>query len=224
MPRERTPPCPEHPAPCGPRGTPAHSPPHPPSEHHGKRLAPLPPPKPHSYSILLRMSSSFLSTSPGVRSSSSAMRRCSSGASSANCSQRSPSMTSFTGAYAERKAMWSRPHSGGCSCRRCISRWLKKSTSSRLVKGSIAPIAPITLPCISTSTPPGCITAFCSDVMVSPTWNWMMLLSLFGAPFMTPVTPTSLPPVGSSSTWEDTSAGSRVTYRFPNLSAPATVS
>ena len=35
--------------------------------------------------------------------------------------------------------MWSRPASGGCSWRRCISKWLKKSTSSRDVKGSRPP-------------------------------------------------------------------------------------
>lgn len=50
-----------------------------------------------AYKILLRMSSSFFSTSPGVRSSSAAIDCCLSAGSAENCSQRSPSIVSFTG-------------------------------------------------------------------------------------------------------------------------------
>ena len=50
------------------------------------------------------------------------------------------------------------------------------------------------------SCPPGCITARCKLVMTSPTWNWMMLSSLWGAPLSALAAPAYLPPVGSSST------------------------
>jgi len=57
--------------------------------------SPLPPPL--HYSKRLRISSSFFSTSPGVRSRFSATSRCLSAGSWAKSSQRSPSTVSFTG-------------------------------------------------------------------------------------------------------------------------------
>mmetsp|Transcript_36613 Transcript_36613/g.81475 ORF Transcript_36613/g.81475 Transcript_36613/m.81475 type:complete len:245 (-) Transcript_36613:3279-4013(-) len=177
-----------------------------------------------AYKILLRMSSSFLSTSPGLRSSSSAMLRCLAAGSVGYWVHRSPSTVSLTGKYEERYAMWSRPHKGGFSCLRCISRCEKKSTSSRDVKGYSAPMQPITVAYRMTSWPPGCRLALCSAVTVSPTWKLMMLSSLCGAPFSLPRVSASLPPVGSSSTCAETLAGSRPTNTLPNLSPPTTVS
>jgi hypothetical protein len=68
-----------------------------------------------------------------------------------------------------------------------------------LWKGKKAPMPPMMVAYSSTSLPPGCMTALLSAVMVSPTWNWMMLSSLCGAPPSLPVCAASLPPVGSSS-------------------------
>jgi hypothetical protein len=50
-----------------------------------------------------------------------------------------------------------------------ISKCVKKSASSRVVMGSKAPMAPVTVPYTSTSVPPGKL-AFFKDVTKSPTW------------------------------------------------------
>lgn len=87
--------------------------------------------QPHAinHKILFLISSNFLSTSPGVRSNSAATACCFAGVMAGNWLQRSPSTTSRTGKYELRNARWSRPASGGCSWRKCISRWRKKSLS-----------------------------------------------------------------------------------------------
>mmetsp|Transcript_5052 Transcript_5052/g.8433 ORF Transcript_5052/g.8433 Transcript_5052/m.8433 type:complete len:290 (+) Transcript_5052:223-1092(+) len=168
-------------------------------------------------------SSSFFATSAGVRSSSSAMERCSSGVSRLYSAQKSPSTTPLSGKYEERYTSWSRPERGGASCLRCISSACVSSRSSLEAKGSRAPTPPMIVVYSSTSAQPGPSVTFCSEVTVSPTWNCTSSSALHGAPLSERASLVVEERSCASSTSSDTSCGSRVTKMLPNLSAPARV-